>query len=151
MANIRQLIDEKVDEIFLAYQNEHNIKNGDIQPLHAIDLEVTKDTLAEAIQVVCIARKNALNYDNFTPSWYIYTDCDGEAHDIVYGHNDTNQFFRDVSERICFCDCTDDTVEKIFYKGKEVEYAGCQPCMKFEYKDLDGNTVLVGYFEHWDH
>jgi hypothetical protein len=92
-----------------------------------------------------------INYNDFTPSWYIYTDCDGDAHDIVYGHDDTNEFFRDVSYKICFDDCTDETVEKIFWQGKEVHYAGWQPGMKFEYKDLDGNTVWIGYFEHWDH
>lgn len=151
MATIRELIDEKVDEIFLAYQKAHNITNGDIHPIHALDLEVAKDTLAEAIQVVCNKQKRTTIYDDFTPSWYIYTDCEGEPHVQTFGGCTADQFFTAVSKRICFDDCTDEAVEKIFYKGKEVVYAGWQRGMKFEYKDLDGNTVWVGYFEHWDH
>ena len=92
-----------------------------------------------------------INYNDFVPSWYIYTDCDGEAHSEVFGQVRKDFFFTKVSQRICFDDLYDSTVHKIFYKGKEVEYAGWQPGMKFEYKDLDGNTVWVGYFEHWDH
>ena len=95
--------------------------------------------------------KNTINYNDFSPSWYIYTDCDGEVHTEVFGQITEDQFFTRVSKKICFDDIDDSTVHKIFYKGKEVEYAGWQPGMKFEYKDLDGNTVWVGYFEHWDH
>ena len=150
---IKEFIDEKVDEIFLAYQNAHNITNGDISPEHAFDLEVAKDTLAEAIQVVCNAQKRAINYDDFTPSWYIYTDCDGEPHVQTFSsalEND-DQFFTAVSRKICFNDLDDSNMQKIFYKGKEVVYAGWQRGMRFEYKDLDGNTVWVGYFPEWDH
>ena len=111
---IRRLIDEKVDEIFLAYQNAHNITNGDINPLHAFDLEVAKDTLAEAIQVVCNAQKRAINYDDLTPSWYIYTDCDGEPHIEAFGQITEDFFFTQVSKRICFDDLTDENVHKIF-------------------------------------
>lgn len=148
---IRRLIDEKVDEIFLAYQNANNITNGDINPLHAFDLEVAKDTLAEAIQVVCNAQKRAINYDDLTPSWYIYTDCDGEPHIEAFGQITKDAFFTKVSRKICFDDLDDSTVHKIFYKGKEVEYAGWQPGMRFEYEDLDCNTVWVGWFPEWDH
>lgn len=93
------------------------------------------------------------DYSDLTPSWYIYTDCDGEAHVQTFSSASDNKdvFFTDVSRKICFDDCTDETVQKIYYKGKEVRYAGWQRGMKFEYKDLDGNTVWVGYFEHWDH
>ncbi len=151
MATIRELIDAKVDEIFLAYQAEHNITNGDINPLHALNLEVAKDSLEEAIEVICIAQKMAINYDDFTPSWYIYTDCDGEYHTVAFGEITENAFFTKVSYKICFDDCDNSNVHKIFYKGKEVIYAGWQRGMKFEYKDLDGNTVWVGYFPEWDH
>lgn len=93
-----------------------------------------------------------INYNDFAPSWYIYTDCEGEPHSEAFNASASiDLFFTDVSKRICFGDLTDENVHKIFYKGKEVEYAGWQPGMKFEYKDLDGNTVWVGYFEHWDH
>jgi hypothetical protein len=98
-------------------------------------------------------RKKSINYNDFTPSWYIYTDCDGEPHVHTFSSASDNRdaFFTDVSRKICFGDLDDSNVHKIFYKGKEVEYVGWQPGMKFEYKDLDGNTVWVGYFEHWDH
>lgn len=91
------------------------------------------------------------SFDDLTPSWYIYTDDEGIAHNITYGPMEANEFFTDVSRRICFDDCSGETVHKIYYKGKEVNYVGWQPGMKYEYKDLDGNTVWVGVFEHWDH
>ena len=94
---------------------------------------------------------NAINYNDLAPSWYIYTDCDGEFHTVAFGEITEDAFFTRVSEKICFDDLDGSDVHKIFYKGKEVEYAGWQRGMKFEYKDLDGNTVWVGYFENWDH
>lgn len=94
---------------------------------------------------------NAINFNDLTPSWYIYTDCEGEPHLEVFGQVTDDQFFTKVSKRICFDDLTDETVEKIYFKGKEVFYAGWQHGMKFEYEDANGNTVWVGYFEHWDH
>ena len=52
---------------------------------------------------------------------------------------------------IAFSDCTEKQVEKIYFKGKEVVYAGWQHGMTFEFKDLDGNTVWCESFPHWDH
>ena len=96
--------------------------------------------------------QNKINYDEFTPSWYIYTDCDGEAHSGIFsGEYGDDYFFTRVSRKIAFDDIEDITVQKIYFKGKEVTYAGWQPGMKYEYQDLDGNTVWVGYFPEWDH
>ena len=95
--------------------------------------------------------KEIINYDDFIPSWYIYTDCEGIAHSETFGQITADQFFTKVSKKICFDDLDDSTVQKIYYKGKEIEYAGWQPCMKYEYKDLDGNTVWLGNFPEWDH
>ena len=91
------------------------------------------------------------NYDEFTPSWYVYTDSEGIAHSETFGKIDMDRFLYIVSKRIAFDDLSDETMQKIYYKGKEIEYVGWQPCMKFEYKDLNGNTVWVGTFEDWDH
>lgn len=99
----------------------------------------------------CIRRENEVNFENFTPSWYIYSDCDGEFHTEAFGQISESAFFTKVSYKICFDDLDRSTVHKIFYKGKEVEYVGWQRGMKFEYKDLAGNTIWVGYFEDWDH
>ena len=146
---LEQLIHDKINEVFFEYQEANHIISGDIQPLHEIELESLVQKLKVLIEKICAYQPR--NYDYLTPSWYIYTDCDGDAHDVVYGYDNTNAFFTDVSKRIAFDDYSGETVQKIFYKGKEVEYAGWQPCMKFEYKDLDGNIVWVGEFPEWDH
>jgi hypothetical protein len=148
---LKELIREKVDEIFLVYQEINHVTDGDIKPFDAMKLDQIEEELATLIERVVAYQPKEIVAEDFTPSWYIYTDCDGDAHDIVYGYDNTNGFFVDVSKRIAFDDCTDETVHKIFWKGKEVVYAGWQPGMRFEYKDLDGNTVWVGQFEHWDH
>lgn len=92
-----------------------------------------------------------INFDDFMPSWYIYTDSEGNAYSKTFGKVDADFFFTNVSKRICFDDCSDETVHKIYYKGKEVYYVGWQRGMKYEYRDLDGNAVWVGYFSEWDH
>ena len=150
MATIRELIDDKICEVFYEYHRSHGITSGDIEPLDELALNHLADELADHIQRICDKQESVINYDDLAPSWYIYTDCDGEYCTEVCNLTE-NAFFATVSRKICFSDCDDSNVHKIFYKGKEVEYAGWQPGMKFEYTDLDGNTVWVGYFEHWDH
>ena len=148
---IKELVHNKVDEIFLEVQNAMGIKDGGIEPFDAEYLDRLEEELVNHIERVCAKQPKEINYNDFTPSWYVYTDEDGEFHDVVYGYDNINEFFTDVSYRIAFDDCSGETVHKIYYKGKEIEYVGWQSGMKFEYKDLDGNTVWVGIFEHWDH
>lgn len=148
---LKQLVHDKINEVFLEYQKENNITSGDIEPFDAEYLDRLEEELANHIERVCAKQPKGINFDDFTPSWYIYTDENGEIYDVVYGYDNTNEFFTDVSYRIAFDDCSGETVQKIYFKGKEVEYVGWQSGMKYEYVDLDGNTVWVGVFEHWDH
>jgi hypothetical protein len=149
---LRELIHDKINEIFAEYQKANNIISGDIEPLDWARLEILENDLAETIETICAKQPKAINFDDFTPSWYIYTDCDGDVHSETFGGDiGEDYFFRKVSYAICFDDLEEITVHKIYFSGKEVFYAGWQPGMKYEYKDLDGNTVWVGYFEDWDH
>ena len=78
--------------------------------------------------------------------------CDNEGIKIISYEDISMDFFLiAVSKRIAFSDCSNEDILHIYFKGEEIEYAGWQPGMKFEYKDLDGNTVWVGEFEYWDH
>lgn len=147
---LKALVNDKINEIFLQLQEEKGITDGGISPIDAMHLDQLEDDLVRIIGKV-IDYQPKINFDDFAPSWYIYTDEDGEIHDIVYGYNDTDKFFTDVSHRIAFDDCSGETVHKIFYKGKEIEYVGWQSGMKFEYKNLDGETIWLGYFTHWEH
>ena len=148
---LKQLIHDKIDEIFLELQDIHNITDGGIDPYDGLLLEELEEELAELISRVIDYQPKEVPIWDLAPSWYIYTDSEGVAHSITYGPTEANKFFTDISRRICFNDCFSITVRKIYYKGKEIEYAGWQSGMRFEYKDLDGNTVWVGVFEHWDH
>lgn len=149
---IKQLVHEKINEVFLTVQNTLGIADGGIEPFDAIKLEQIEESLAELIKKVTDYQSNEIGFEAFAPSWYIYTDDEGNTRACTFGGDvEANQFFTDVSYRIAFDDCSGETVHKIYYKGKEVEYVGWQPCMKYEYKDLGGNTVWVGIFEHWDH
>ena len=147
---LKDLIHEKINEIFLEYQQANNIIDGGIDPFDAERLEQIEIALAELIVRVSKYQKK-IDFDVLAPSWYIYTDAEGIAHSETFGQITEDQFFTKVSKRIAFDDLTNETVQKIYYKGKEVEYAGWQPCMKYEYKDLDGNTFWVGNFPEWDH
>lgn len=55
--SLKDLIEEKVDEIFLAYQNAHEITNGDIEPLDWARLQIIQNNLAEHIEYVCAKQK----------------------------------------------------------------------------------------------
>lgn len=148
---LKDLINEKINEVFLEYQKANGITSGDIHPEDAVELDNFEEALAEFVERVCSYQPKEINFDDYTPSWFIYTDSDGDAHSEAFSRISEHQFFTKVSRRIAFDDLDDITVQKIFYKGKEVEYMGWQPGMKYEYKDLDGNTVWVGEFPEWDH
>lgn len=148
---LQQLIHDKINEIFAEYQEANNIISGDIDPFDALQLDLIERGLEQLVEKVCAKQSKAIYLDDFAPSWYIYTDCEGTAHSETFGQITEDQFFTKVSKRICFDDLADETVQKIYYKGKEVYYVGWQPRMKYEYKDLKGNTVWVGYFPEWDH
>ena len=148
---LKDLINEKINEVFAEYQKANNITSGDIHPEDALILDNIKESLEALVDRVCSYQPKEINYDDHTPSWCVYTDYDGNVYSKHYGKIDEDFFFTSVSKMIAFDDLYDITVQKIFYKGKEVEYAGWQPGMKFEYTDLDGNTIWVGEFPHWDH
>ena len=149
---LKELIRDKINEIFLEVQNSKGVTDGGIDPSDALQLNQIEELLAELIEKVTNYQPKAINFEEFNPSWYIYTDYEGNLHSKTFdGDVEANQFFHDVSYRIAFDDCSGETVQKIYYKGKEVEYMGWKPGMKYEYADLDGNTIWVGVFEHWDH
>lgn len=137
------------------------IKDGDLIPLKLfidnandeVEGYLTPEQIVDfLVKVKEYKEPKNLNFDTLTPSWFIYTDSDGEVTcEVHHDPFDELGFFVKVAKCIAFDDCTDKQVEKIFFKGKEVVYAGWQPGMTFEFKDLDGNTVWRESFPHWDH
>lgn len=137
------------------------IKNGDLIPLNPfidnvndeVEGYLTPEQIVDfLVKVKEYKNSPSINFDDFIPSWYIYTDSDGKPHGVTFLDTiDPFGFFVRVAHRIAFSDCTEQHVEKIFFKGKEVVYAGWQRGMTFEFKDLDGNTVWKESFPHWDH
>lgn len=55
--SLKDLIEEKVNEIFLAYQNTHQITNGDIEPMDALKLDEIEEMLKAHIEHVCAKQK----------------------------------------------------------------------------------------------
>ena len=148
---LKELIHNKINEVFAEYQEVNNITSGDIDPWEAMRLDRIENALVDVVRRVCATQQERINFDDFAPSWYVYTDSEGNAYSKTFGQISADFFFTNVSKKICFDDCSDERVHRIYYKGREVEYAGWQPKMKYEYKDLDGNTVWVGEFPEWDH
>lgn len=54
---ILQLLENKVDEIFLEMQNELNIQDGNIFPLDALELDNCMENLANKIEHVLNTQK----------------------------------------------------------------------------------------------
>ena len=148
--NLKQLIHDKINEIFLEYQKAYHILNGDITPFDAERLARIETSLYTLVEDVTRYQQRK-QVDPNDISWYIYTDAEGIAHSETYMGIDMDKFLYAVSKRIAFDDCSGETVQKIYFKGKELKYAGWKPGMRYEYTDLDGNTVWVGSFEEWDH
>lgn len=86
-----------------------------------------------------------------TSTAIVIRDSEGIVKIITYNEVDKSAFFYVVSKHIAFSDCSGEDIISIYFEGKEIKYVGWQRDMKFEYKDLDGETVWVGYFEEWDH
>lgn len=78
---------------------------------------------------------------------------DGEITIKAYDSEMAEVMMRDVSKVICFSDC-DDTfwVVKIIFNGREVEYMGWMPQMRYCYRYVDtGDIAWSGVFENWEH
>ena len=87
-------------------------------------------------------------------TFYTYRHADGEIFAVNHVGLDENQlstFFRDLSYRIAFDDCSGETVLDIYVEGEKIEYKGWQPGMLYEYVDTKGKTVWSASFPHWDH
>lgn len=54
---ILNLLEEKVDEIFLQMQNELNIEDGNIFPLDKYELDICVSALADKIETVLNSQK----------------------------------------------------------------------------------------------
>ena len=142
---LKELIREKIDEVFLKYQTEHNVVSGDIAPHDALRLEELENELAELIETVVAYQPKGVS------AYYTYKTDAGTHYVKDFPSTSANIFFREVSNIIAFGDCSGNTVVHIFFDGKPVEYAGWQKGMIFEYQDLDGETVWSGNFPEWDH
>jgi hypothetical protein len=55
-----------------------------------------------------------------------------------------------ASQYYAWSDC-DDTyrIEEIMCDGRELEYVGWQPCMLFEYRDVESGEIVASA-EHWE-
>lgn len=51
-AIIKELLEEKINDVFIECQNRLNISSGDIEPLMEFKLETKTEQLAELIQMV---------------------------------------------------------------------------------------------------
>lgn len=60
-ADIKGMLMQRVEDIFIDMQNAMGIKNGDVFPLDAINLEKEEDKLAEQITLILVRQKGAEN------------------------------------------------------------------------------------------
>lgn len=143
MLNLKELIHDKINEIFAEYQTANGITDGDIGLHNTLRLEKIEGCLENFITSIYADQLSK-------PCFYIYTDYEGIEH-IVHRNTDIHSFFVEVSKRIAFDDCTEEHVLHICWRGKPIDYAGWQPGMKYEFLYRNGITVWYGYFPEWDH
>ena len=78
---------------------------------------------------------------------------DRETGDVVmkyFEKGDVGALCYKASQFYAWADC-DDTyrIEEIMCDGRELEYVGWQPCMLFEYRDVESGEI-VSSAEHWE-
>ena len=98
-----------------------------------------------------LASKETTSYTSFSNCVVLKNREDGEITTKAY--EDNQQMMRDVSSLICFSDC-DDTFEvvKIIFNGREVEYVGWMPQMRYRYRYVNtGDIAWEASFPQWDH
>lgn len=142
---LKELIHEKINEVFAEYQEANNIISGDISIEDQLALDTLEQHLVDLIERVCAKQPKELS------SCYLYRDSEGIVMNKFYAQIDIDEFFTEISQRIAFADCSNEEILNIIWQGKEVEYAGWQPNMSFEYQDLDGKTVWSGDFPNCNH
>ena len=76
---------------------------------------------------------------------------DGEVRCVTYEYE--REMFREVSKSICFSDCDDSTdIVMIVADGREVSYAGWQPCMHYVFVDKETKEIVYeNWFPNWEH
>ena len=82
------------------------------------------------------------------------SDYDSEDTVCVHGYSsDVSmcKFFSEVSQVICFGDCSDEDVIEIVWQGQRVHYCGWEPGMVYRYVDEKNKEVWCGRFPEWDH
>lgn len=100
-----------------------------------------------------LASKEATPYTSFSNCVVLKNREDGEVIVKAYEDDKQNTMMRDVSSLICFSDC-DDTFEvvKIIFNGREVEYVGWMPLMRYRYRYVaTGDLAWEESFMQWDH
>ena len=119
---------------------------------------MTNEDRNEYCNIVAAYAEGCREEASFEPKRYsncvTYRDKeDGEVIVKTYDNEHKDAMMRDVSKVICFSDC-DDIVEvlHIVYNGREVEYVGWQPGMKYEYKFVaTGDVAWCSWYPEWDH
>ena len=57
-----------------------------------------------------------------------------------------------AAKAYCFSDCSDEEVVAIFANGRELEYVGWKPGMRYVFRDVETKeTVWERSFPEWDH
>lgn len=143
---LKQLIHDKIGEIFTTYKAANNIVGMELNNENAEYIRQVERILELVVISACSRNTNA-----DPTSFYTYRDKNGVVHMVADDGINEDKFFTNISRRIAFDDCTDEEVLSIFWRGQEVEYAGWKPMMLFDYLDADGNVFWSGSFENWDH
>lgn len=86
---------------------------------------------------------------------YEHGDCESDRRVISvkgYTNNvDKDLFFTEVSNLLCFDDCTGVSVKEIVWHGKNVFYDGWRRGMYFGFSDESGKCEWGRSFPQWDH
>ena len=57
-----------------------------------------------------------------------------------------------AAKAYCFSDCSDEEVVAIFANGRELEYAGWKPGMRYVFRDVETKEIVwERSFPEWDH
>lgn len=103
---IRTALEDKVNEIFLQFQNEMGIENGDVSPLDFLQIESLQDEMVTAIAnaITSQARENGrIFYDVDNDSYITIVELERDYNEMINDGTLDRDIYSTFSEYLNAC------------------------------------------------
>lgn len=114
--DVEEMLREKVDEIFVDFQEKLGIMNGNIHPLQQISLDKRERQLVD--EIMCVLTQQINNQEECIIH-FITINCDGAQRDW---HMTPSELCNEYNSETCDLPMRDDTVLTCRYGGTQMYF-----------------------------